>query len=256
MFIRLSSNRNIICKFHATLLRGHRLILSSPTITHRTCSTLTFVERFAKFGEMWYQSQPVQRLSGLLVTVHDYSSLPWYITIIICTTLFRTCLVFPFMIVDHHNSARLQNLRPEMDEFTANLKKSLIDLQKNYGVSHKKAKRIFLAKLAIKRRELYIRENVHPGKKLILFLFQFPIWVSMSSSLSFLCYFSQFQSNTFVFESLTKEGALWFKNLTQPDQKYILPFLFGFSMFANLKVFRHPTVYLYLNHYHLFILSI
>ena len=228
-----------LCKFHQNLIASNNssYLISFYSSVNSRRNFSWQGQNFYKIGELWYLSEPVQRFSHLLISVHDYTSLPWYATIILCTTFFRTAIVFPFMVYDRKISARLVNLKPEMDQYVKNLNNELTYLLSNSEISQIQARKMFFGRVAKKRRDIYIRENVHPAKKALILFFQFPFWITMSSSLAFLCSNSQHHSNLNVFNSLTSEGVLWFKNLTQSDSTYILPCLFGFSMFANLEVF-------------------
>ena len=94
--------------------------------------------------------------------------------------------------------------------------------------------------------ELYQKHNLHPGKRIVLILTNFPVWMLTSFSVGHLCS----QNLVFLQEQSVRdnvlhaapqacfEGCLWFPNLTAPDPYCILPLLLMASMFTNIRYNR------------------
>merc|ERR1719277_751231 len=82
------------------------------------------------------------------------------------------------------------------------------------------------------KKEVYIRENVHPAKTFLTPWFQIPMWVCLSIAYREMSgFWIEHDSAEFLRSDMGVEGILWFNNLLIPDSTHILPFLMSASMF-------------------------
>lgn len=181
-------------------------------------------------------SYPVQKCTQTLIWFHDTTGLPWYASIILSTILFRTLVVFPFQLYNHHIDARLQKLGPVFRNEVDKTKLLLGEQVARGELDPKTAKRKLLFLMQNFAREKYIENNVHPAQKIILIFFQMPLWIFMSFSLGNMTWRPITFLDPTVRESMSREGILWFKDLTEVDSTLIMPGINFLLMVFALQV--------------------
>ncbi|KAG0255772.1 Mitochondrial inner membrane protein oxa1l [Actinomortierella ambigua] len=159
---------------------------------------------------------PVGFLETVLEAIHVSTALPWWATIAVTTVMIRTAMV-PFMVKIQGNTARLHNVKPELDRLTENMR-----LAKESNDSQA------LARFSAETQELFKKHDCNPIKSLALPLIQAPVMISFYLALRDMAALPvpQFQDG----------GALWFKDLTIADPTYVLPVVSSLGFLAIMEL--------------------
>ncbi|CAI3806823.1 membrane protein insertase YidC [Rheinheimera sp. MM224] len=152
------------------------------------------------YGFLWFISQP---LFWLLTTIQSFVS-NWGVAIIMITLLVKG-VMYPLTKVQYESMAKMRNLKPKIDELQARYKDDR-------------------SKMGPAMMELYRKEKVNPMGGCLPMLVQMPIFLALY----------------WVFvESVELRQApfmLWIQDLSTQDPYYVLPVLFGISMFVMQKL--------------------
>jgi YidC/Oxa1 family membrane protein insertase len=152
------------------------------------------------YGMLWFISKP---LFWLLEFIHGLVG-NWGFAIIVITLLVKG-LLFPLTKVQYESMAKMRNLKPKIDE-----------LQSRYKDDRQK--------MGPAMMELYRKEKVNPMGGCLPMLIQLPIFLALY----------------WVFvESVELRQApfmLWITDLSVKDPYYVLPVLYGISMFIMQKL--------------------
>lgn len=152
------------------------------------------------YGFLWFISQP---LFWLLTLIQGFV-VNWGVAII-CITLIVKGVMYPLTKVQYESMAKMRNLKPKIEELQARYK----DDRQKMGPA---------------MMELYRKEKVNPMGGCLPMLIQMPIFLALY----------------WVFvESVELRHApfmLWINDLSAQDPYYVLPVLFGLSMFLMQKL--------------------
>lgn len=152
------------------------------------------------YGFLWFISQT---LFWLLTTIQSFVS-NWGVAIIMITLLVKG-VMYPLTKVQYESMAKMRNLKPKIDELQARYKDDR-------------------SKMGPAMMELYRKEKVNPMGGCLPMLVQMPIFLALY----------------WVFvESVELRQApfmLWIQDLSTQDPYYVLPVLFGISMFVMQKL--------------------
>ena len=152
------------------------------------------------YGFLWFISQT---LFWLLTLIQGFVS-NWGVAIIIITLIVKG-VMYPLTKVQYESMAKMRNLKPKIDELQARYK----DDRQKMGPA---------------MMELYRKEKVNPMGGCLPMLVQMPIFLALY----------------WVFvESVELRQApfmLWIQDLSTQDPYYVLPVLFGISMFVMQKL--------------------
>ncbi|CAM4023092.1 MULTISPECIES: membrane protein insertase YidC [Pseudoalteromonas] len=152
------------------------------------------------YGWLWFISQP---LFVLLKWLHGILG-NWGLAIIAITIIIKT-LMYPLTKAQYTSMAKMRALQPKM----AALKEKYGDDRQKFGQA---------------TMEMYRKEKVNPMGGCFPILLQMPI---------FLALFYVFLEST---ELRHAEFVLWLTDLSAQDPYYVLPILFGASMFITQKL--------------------
>jgi YidC/Oxa1 family membrane protein insertase len=97
-------------------------------------------------------STPIGLVQHTLDLVHTYFDLPWVWTIVAVTVGFRF-LMFPLIVKSQANAARLNNIKPQLEELQSQLRELM---NTNDAVGK--------ATATLKMKQLYKDNNCHPVK--------------------------------------------------------------------------------------------
>lgn len=152
------------------------------------------------YGFLWFISQT---LFWLLTTIQSFVG-NWGVAIIMITLLVKG-VMYPLTKVQYESMAKMRNLKPKIDELQARYKDDR-------------------SKMGPAMMELYRKEKVNPMGGCLPMLVQMPIFLALY----------------WVFvESVELRQApfmLWIQDLSTQDPYYVLPVLFGISMFVMQKL--------------------
>jgi YidC/Oxa1 family membrane protein insertase len=152
------------------------------------------------YGWLWFISQP---LFVLLKWLHSILG-NWGVAIIAITIIVKT-LMYPLTKAQYTSMAKMRALQPKMKA-----------LKEKYGDDRQKFGQATM--------EMYRKEKVNPMGGCFPILLQMPI---------FLALFYVFLEST---ELRHAEFVLWLTDLSAKDPYYVLPILFGASMFITQKL--------------------
>ncbi|KAG0331631.1 Mitochondrial inner membrane protein oxa1l [Podila humilis] len=159
---------------------------------------------------------PVGGLETILEAVHISTGLPWWATIATTTVAIRTLLI-PFIVKLQGNTARLHNVKPQLERLTENMK---LAKESNDTAA--------LARFSAQTQELFAKNDCNPIKSLVLPLIQAPIMISFYLAL-------RDMANLPVPQF--KEGGLgWFTDLTIADPTYVLPVASSLGFLAIMEL--------------------
>ncbi|MBL0689574.1 MAG: membrane protein insertase YidC [Pseudoalteromonas sp.] len=152
------------------------------------------------YGWLWFISQP---LFVLLKWLHSILG-NWGVAIIAITIIVKS-LMYPLTKAQYTSMAKMRALQPKMKA-----------LKEKYGDDRQKFGQATM--------EMYRKEKVNPMGGCFPILLQMPI---------FLALFYVFLEST---ELRHAEFVLWLTDLSAKDPYYVLPILFGASMFVTQKL--------------------
>ncbi|MFP3353114.1 membrane protein insertase YidC [Pseudoalteromonas sp. SIMBA_153] len=152
------------------------------------------------YGWLWFISQP---LFVLLKWLHSILG-NWGVAIIAITIIVKS-LMYPLTKAQYTSMAKMRALQPKMKA-----------LKEKYGDDRQKFGQATM--------EMYRKEKVNPMGGCFPILLQMPI---------FLALFYVFLEST---ELRHAEFVLWLTDLSAQDPYYVLPILFGLSMFVTQKL--------------------
>ncbi|PRP78760.1 hypothetical protein PROFUN_00933 [Planoprotostelium fungivorum] len=156
--------------------------------------------------------QPVHWMQDALASIHEYSGMPWYVTIA-ATTVFLRILISPMMVKSLRASAASSNAATNPAVLAARRKMDVA--KQKYRETKSNADRVKF----MEAQRLVMDEMRKVGaagamfKALLNPLMQAPL---------FFTFFVALRNHEFA-PALVHGGALWFENLTLPDPYFILP---------------------------------
>ncbi|KAK3838306.1 MAG: 60Kd inner membrane protein-domain-containing protein [Linnemannia elongata] len=159
---------------------------------------------------------PVGALETVLEAVHISTGLPWWATIAATTVMIRTALV-PFIVKLQGNTARLHNVKPQLERLTENMK---LAKETNDTAA--------LARFSAQTQELFAKNDCNPLKSLMLPLLQAPVMISFYLALRDMAHLPvpQFREG----------GVSWFTDLTIADPTYVLPVASSLGFLAIMEL--------------------
>ncbi|MCB5226586.1 membrane protein insertase YidC [Alishewanella sp. 16-MA] len=173
---------------------------AGPKVQDELAKLANGLDLTVDYGFLWFISQ---LLFWLLTKIQLFVS-NWGLAII-CITLIVKGAMFPLTKIQYESMAKMRNLKPKIEELQARYK----DDKQKMGPA---------------MMELYRKEKVNPMGGCLPMLIQMPIFLALY----------------WVFvESIELRHApfmLWITDLSTKDPYYVLPVLFGLSMFMMQKL--------------------
>ncbi|XP_029960832.1 cytochrome c oxidase assembly protein COX18, mitochondrial [Salarias fasciatus] len=189
----------------------------------------------------WYgglaDSAPVHLCEQVLVSVHEMSACPWWLSIAVATLSVRTVITLPLAAYQLIIISKVEALQAEISELAKRLRYEVSVRASEKGWTEKQCRFQFKKNLRRLISELYIRDNCHPFKASLLVWVQLPLWISFSLALRNLSL-----DPSAVQDQLAAGGALWFSDLTLPDSTWILPVCLGLTNLMVVEVFSLQRV--------------
>nr|XP_045600430.1 cytochrome c oxidase assembly protein COX18, mitochondrial-like [Procambarus clarkii]XP_045600431.1 cytochrome c oxidase assembly protein COX18, mitochondrial-like [Procambarus clarkii] len=204
--------------------------------------SLAWLDSLAITQASWFQALSQSRLVEGLMTglqgIHDQLHLPWWAAIIVSTILMRGILTLPVTVYQNYIIAKLDNLKPEMNELVKELKKETAYAIKKFGWSEREARLMFNLSARKIWKNLIIRDNCHPFKTSILLWVQIPLWIAMSMSFRNMASMLPHRDAAaqVLFLELSTGGFGWIPNLTEVDSSLILPIAMGIINLIIIEV--------------------
>ncbi|KAB7504727.1 Mitochondrial inner membrane protein COX18 [Armadillidium nasatum] len=136
----------------------------------------------SKYFQALSSSDIVLKTMDTLQYVHDTTHLPWWLSIVITTAFLRTAITLPLAAFQNYIIAKIENLRPEMDELIKVLKKETAFAIKKFQWDEKYARIMYNRSARKLWKDLIVKENCHPFKTTILLFVQLPMWIILSAA--------------------------------------------------------------------------
>ena len=162
---------------------------------------------------------PITNVLGEVLMFFHGLGLPWWIAIALLTIAIRA-LLFPLSVKQIKSMRAMQELRPRLQEIQ----------EKHKGDRQK---------LQEEQMKLYQESGVNPLGGCLPILVQIPIFIGIFYIIR---EFGGTQGMIGVpdtegtIESFATGGALWFTDLTQPDQLFLLPIISAVTMVAGMEI--------------------
>lgn len=156
---------------------------------------------------------PVGLLEHLIEHVHVAGGLPWW-GAIAATTFAIRLFIFPVSAYQMRAAGRLTLVKPELQRITNRIRESGYDPV----VTQQYSKQI---------KDLFRRHGTSPFAPFAGILIQAPIFISF--------YFA-IQEMAKGLPSFKTGGALWFTDLSTPDELYIMPVIAALTFIVNVEL--------------------
>ncbi|XP_037939101.1 cytochrome c oxidase assembly protein COX18, mitochondrial [Teleopsis dalmanni] len=222
------------------LLKDNEAVISMQQ--KRYVSSTTDSSFISSIWQSLSNSVPVEYMQHTLITIHDYSGLPWWASIIMSTVVFRTAITLPLTVYQYKITARLETITHEMPPIVKELKKEAVMAMKKFNWTEQHTKIVYNRSIRKQWNKLVVRENCHPAKTLIVLWGQIPLWICQSVALRNIVQMlpdpNSLQAQV-AFTELTIGGFGWIPNLTQVDSSYILPVALGLINLSIIQVQSH-----------------
>ena len=207
LYSRVNRGRGVIGALGPVvqLQPGEQTVISAtfyagPKVQDNLAELANGLDLTVDYGFLWFISQP---LFWLLTLIQGFVG-NWGVAIILITIVVKG-VMYPLTKIQYESMAKMRNLKPKIE-----------DLQARYKDDRQK--------LGPAMMELYRKEKVNPMGGCLPLLLQMPIFLALY----------------WVFvESVELRHApfmLWLQDLSAPDPWFILPVLFGASMFMMQKL--------------------
>jgi len=151
-----------------------------------------------------------------IVAVHEATGLPWFQCIAGITLAVRTML-FPLVIYQMQNVARLAMVKPEMELVTKRWK-----ALGGYSAPPQASE-----KYKDELSGLFKKHNCSPGRSMIGVVVQAPLFIS---------FFFALRKMSETYPSFQTGGMMWFTDLSLADPSYVLPVIASMTMLASIEL--------------------
>ena len=159
---------------------------------------------------------PTKALDWLLSSVHSYSGLPWWQSIMLTTFGIRLASM-PVVLMQIKNTYKLSLARPEIESLLNNMKEEQAKGNPN-------AVRDYQQQVA----RVWAKHGANPIKSMATLFIQAPLFIGFFAALRGLA--------AAKVPSLVEGGTLWFSDLTSPDPTYALPILAGATFLLTVEL--------------------
>jgi len=220
--------------------------LATDKISSTGQSNFSFIEYFqqnatfspASSGTIFSDTGPVLYFVDFLCFLKDLDDLSWVQVILCSTVVIRIALGLPIAITQQRAIARLEKLKPELEDLALELRKETGLAIRQFKWDEKTAKRQYKKSFKKHWRKFMEDHNCHPMRSLCLGLLQVPVWICFSSALRNIVFalpLPRTEGIAMRWFEIHQEGLPWVANLTMSDP-YILPVIFLVSNVANIWV--------------------
>ncbi len=196
----------------ATAVDGATLIDAATVVDPTTSAQAAEAAASAGFSLSDTLLQPTLML---LHGVHDFSGLPWWLSIGLATFAVRTAIM-PITLMTVRNSAKMSALQPELALRREGVMEAMRSGDNSKAVKRQEAMKKFLRDA-----------GVGPSKVLLGPLAQFPIFIS---------FFVGVRRLAINEPTMTTGGAAWFSDLSAADPTFALPIFCGLSLAAMTEL--------------------
>lgn len=208
------------------LIRLNKSLLIRKYIQTSTCLLDKRWSSNSDISTKYSSDSPILSLiEETIFNIHEASGLEWSTTIALTAISLRLFALFPLKIYNEYKIAQFINCRSKINQRLDDKVKKFASINvkeiKNY-------KRLQFYEI---RNEIFKQENFKISQIFASFFLELIIWLGVSAAIRNLTL-----TNSIAQIAMTTEGALWFSNLTVPDQFYMLPLIFATISLFNAHV--------------------
>jgi YidC/Oxa1 family membrane protein insertase len=167
---------------------------------------------------------PVNWAQDLLMIIHDFTGLPWWVTIALVSFTIRS-MTFPLAVKARRATVNMANNREQIQK----IQTSMRDIISSSRDGYKNPQYQQLQEKLIQMQE--------KGGYTTSDLFK-----PMVSAPFFIVYFLALRGMAAQVESFTYGGTLWFTNLALPDPFALLPIINAMGVFTSFKISQSKIV--------------
>uniref|UniRef100_A0A8C4QKB1 Cytochrome c oxidase assembly factor COX18 n=1 Tax=Eptatretus burgeri TaxID=7764 RepID=A0A8C4QKB1_EPTBU len=179
-------------------------------------------------------SPPAVFIDTSLVSLQEFTGLPWWATLVTGTVFGRVVLTTPLAVYQNYIMDKVERLRPEIADLGQLHSREVQRDRQLHGWSEKKARAQHKARLRQSISGLYVRDNCHPAKASLLAWVQIPLWLIITVTLRTICISEKTADQP---RGFAEGGLLWINDLTVPDPFWILPVVLGATNLLIVEMF-------------------
>ncbi|XP_046859433.1 cytochrome c oxidase assembly protein COX18, mitochondrial-like [Xenia sp. Carnegie-2017] len=183
---------------------------------------------------------PIEIAQNVLETIHIYTHLPWWSTIVLSCVGLRSLVTLPLGVYQNKLVAKIELLQPTLKELSEALKHRVTIECRRKGLPSQQANKLFKKQLRKYKYDLYKTNGCNPIRIYILPWVQIPLWIILSLALRNISgafsWNSKVHTQQPCYSDMANEGTLWFKDLTVPDSTGVLPVMLGVANLLNTEL--------------------
>lgn len=186
----------------------------------------------------------IKSVESYLMTVHDVTGSPWWLSIFLSTLMIRSFIMTPLMIVQMQGMAKYRQVMPLLKKIDGELQKEVKVATEKFKWTKKMAYMQYQSNLLRHQKTVFKKYKV-PGifRRYFLPWVQIPLWMSLSVSMRDLTMSLPITLQPSVEQmtaatQLSQEGCLWFQNLCVADPYFILPVVFCVANLSVIEIYR------------------
>ncbi|XP_060086225.1 cytochrome c oxidase assembly protein COX18, mitochondrial-like [Ylistrum balloti] len=199
---------------------------------------------FYKLAGIVIESEPVGASRQFFIGLHDIIGMPWWLTIISGTLMFRMTLL-PLAVIIIKSQAKHASVLPEIHARATDIHSNILAHGLYHHMKPFTMKRETASQIRQMKREMYVKHNCSPIKPFLNVYVQVPVIVSFGVALrSCTGRFGPIADHYFQPEMIC-EGISWISNLTVADPYCIIPTV---SCFTSLFALEYSMLLRKVNH--------
>lgn len=200
--------------------------------SRRQFSFKAYVERAASTG---VDFAPVLCVQNALVDFHTSFGMPWCADIVAITVLTKLLVSLPLGVARERTLAKYNIVSLEMKNHAVDIGESLILKEMSGELTEAECAKKYKYQVKKKKQSLLEERNCRPSRGILIGLLDVPFWICFFLSLRNLAIAFPDEQALIAKEQLSREGMLWFPDLTIPDTP-VLPFVVGLTAVAHTGV--------------------
>jgi YidC/Oxa1 family membrane protein insertase len=167
---------------------------------------------------------PVNWAQDLLMIIHDFTGLPWWVTIALVSFTIRS-MTFPLAVKARRATVNMANNREQIQKIQTSMRDIISSSRDGYKTPQYQQ---------LQEKLIQMQEK---GGYTTSDLFK-----PMVSAPFFIVYFLALRGMAAQVESFTYGGTLWFTNLALPDPFALLPIINAMGVFTSFKISQSKIV--------------
>ncbi|XP_071808874.1 cytochrome c oxidase assembly protein COX18, mitochondrial-like [Asterias amurensis] len=236
------------------MTRSHDYLVKSHMTTSRTClllspqtsTNLQFLNQRRLLNvsvtgvdePLSYIPTPVECCYELLEHIHEVSAMPWWLTILTASFLFRGAIVVPFSIWQHKVLARIENVQPEINAHAEHIRQQVSLAAKELNWSKKEMAQFYSQQVKNIVHNFHFDHRCQSRKLFYVGFMQMGVWTTVTMAIGQMTgtYPELFMAEPEIdfLPELTTQGTLWFADMCQSD--LLIPIMLGVVNLALVEL--------------------